>query len=263
MKIRLDQIEARLQALIEGSLAIFARGDAQHRLAHQLVQAVQRHLTTGTDGRTFAPDEYTIYLHPDSLVYWKQHRSLLDEIGDSLREAAREYGIEFRKDPHLRLTPNPSLPLEGIQVDVANRADSVGHTAVNKPGQGGDNKTLPANAYLIVDGSRIFPLISTVINIGRRNDNHLILPDPRVSRTPVQIRAVRGQYVLFDLNSTGGTMVNGRAIHQYTLKPGDVISLSGVPLIYGEDNPPVLDDDQAGSTQTYQVKPGYPPEIIE
>jgi pSer/pThr/pTyr-binding forkhead associated (FHA) protein len=43
--------------------------------------------------------------------------------------------------------------------------------------------------------------------------------------------------VLFDLNSTGGTYVNGQRIYQHALKAGDVISLSGVPVIYGEDTP--------------------------
>lgn len=59
----------------------------------------------------------------------------------------------------------------------------------------------------------------------------------RVSRTHAQLRAVHGHYVLFDLNSTGGTYVNGQRISQHALKAGDVISLSGVPLIYGEDTP--------------------------
>jgi pSer/pThr/pTyr-binding forkhead associated (FHA) protein len=78
-------------------------------------------------------------------------------------------------------------------------------------------------------------------------DNHLILDDPRVSRAHAQLRAVQGHYVLFDLNATGGTYVNGQRITQYTLKPGDVISLAGVPIIYGEDNP-VEDDPTGGNT---------------
>jgi pSer/pThr/pTyr-binding forkhead associated (FHA) protein len=88
------------------------------------------------------------------------------------------------------------------------------------------------------------------------------MADPRVSRAHAQIRAIRGQYVLFDLNSTGGTMVNGRRVHQCALKPGDVISLSGVPLIYGEEIP---DDNtyQIGLTRSMNTSNDDPPEIIE
>ncbi|MBK6645463.1 MAG: FHA domain-containing protein [Anaerolineales bacterium] len=50
--------------------------------------------------------------------------------------------------------------------------------------------------------------------------------------------AIKGRFVVFDLNSTGGTFVNGQRTSQSVLYPGDVISLAGVALIFGQDNPP-------------------------
>lgn len=95
---------------------------------------------------------------------------------------------------------------------------------------------LPVHAFLIVGGERTFPLTEAVVNLGRRGDNHLILDDLRVSRSHAQLRAVRGRYVIFDLDSTGGTFVNGQRVTQSTpLFPGDVISLAGVELIFGQD----------------------------
>jgi pSer/pThr/pTyr-binding forkhead associated (FHA) protein len=52
-----------------------------------------------------------------------------------------------------------------------------------------------------------------------------------------QLRLVRGQFVIFDLDSTGGTFVNGQRIRQQALRAGDVISLAGVPLVYGQETP--------------------------
>jgi pSer/pThr/pTyr-binding forkhead associated (FHA) protein len=77
-----------------------------------------------------------------------------------------------------------------------------------------------------------------VINIGRRLDNHVVIDDPRISRNHAQIREIKGRFVIFDLNSTGGTYVNGDRINQSVLYPGDVISLAGVTLIFGQDLPP-------------------------
>jgi pSer/pThr/pTyr-binding forkhead associated (FHA) protein len=92
---------------------------------------------------------------------------------------------------------------------------------------------------LIVDGVQIFSLNLTLVNIGRQAENHLVIEDPRVSRRHAQLRVIEGRFVVFDLDSTGGTLVNGKAIHQHRLSPGDVISLAGVPLVYGqEDIPP-------------------------
>lgn len=264
MKTRLDQIEARLQALIESSVSLFAKGDAQHRLAHELVTAVQENIVYEPDGRTLAPNMYTIFLHPDSLAFWQEHHHLLETIASSLQETAREYGVFFLNDPILRLAPDPALGLDGMSVVASSQYEPSGHTAAfaAQPNPG-SNTAIPKNAFLIVDGSRVFALDRTVINIGRRPDNHLVLPDPRVSRAHAQIRAIRGQYVLFDLNSTSGTMVNGRRVHQYTLKPGDVISLSGVPLIYGEDSPPDHDTTRQASYSPQPNDNHAPPEILE
>jgi pSer/pThr/pTyr-binding forkhead associated (FHA) protein len=75
-----------------------------------------------------------------------------------------------------------------------------------------------------------------------------------VSRHHAQIRLRFGQYVIFDLGSQAGTMVNGKPIQQKALEPGDVISLAGVSLIYVEEDlpgeqPPISD------TQPYPPSP--------
>jgi pSer/pThr/pTyr-binding forkhead associated (FHA) protein len=101
---------------------------------------------------------------------------------------------------------------------------------------------VPDNAFLIVEGVKVFPLNEPVANIGRRLDNQLVIDDPRVSRNHAQLRSIKGRFVLFDLNSTGGTFVNGQRTSQTVLYPGDVISLAGVALIFGQDNPPVRPD---------------------
>lgn len=260
--MKLDQIEARLQALIESSVALFARGDAQHRLAHQLIEAAQQNLQSTPEGREVAPNTYIIFLHPDSLEYWTEHRSLVDAIGNNLRDVAREADVYFTRDPQIRLQPDPLLPTDGIRVEAGEEFDPPGHTAVFAAIPAIPHNAIPRNAFLIVEGNRILPLTTPVINIGRRSDNNIVLADPRVSRTHAQIRAIRGQYVVFDLNSTGGTIVNGRRIHQCVLKPGDVITLSGVPLIYGEEDP---EDDsyEMGATRSMNTPKTDPPEVIE
>src|SRR5512141_522509 len=97
---------------------------------------------------------------------------------------------------------------------------------------------IPEDAFIIVDGIKVIPLNQPLIRIGRRVENNLVLDDPRVSRSHAELRAINGRYVLFDLNSTGGTYVNGLKITQSVVYPGDVISLAGVNLVYGQKNPP-------------------------
>src|SRR5688572_17042207 len=96
-----------------------------------------------------------------------------------------------------------------------------------------DTSTVPEEAFLVIDGVKVFPLTESVVTIGRRLGNTLVIDDSRVSRLHAQLRAINSRYVLFDLESSGGTFLNGRKINQAVVYPGDVISLAGVDLIYG------------------------------
>jgi pSer/pThr/pTyr-binding forkhead associated (FHA) protein len=100
-----------------------------------------------------------------------------------------------------------------------------------------DTLLLPPNAFLIGQGGKAHPLDRPLINIGRRLENQLVLDDPRVSRSHAQLRAVKGRFVLFDLNSTGGTFVNGQRISQTVLYPNDLLSFGGVLLTFCQDAP--------------------------
>jgi pSer/pThr/pTyr-binding forkhead associated (FHA) protein len=101
---------------------------------------------------------------------------------------------------------------------------------------------IPPNAFFVIDGVRFYPLIKTIINIGRRLENDIVIDDPRVSRSHAQLRAIEGNYVLFDLSSTGGTFVNGSRVSQTIIYPNDTISLGGITLTFHQDNPPPRTD---------------------
>ena len=88
-------------------------------------------------------------------------------------------------------------------------------------------------AFLVVDGKHVMVLEESVTSIGRQKSNHLIISDPHVSRYHAQIRRSGEQFIIVDLNSTVGTSVNGKRVDHAFLEPGDVISIGGVPLIFG------------------------------
>jgi pSer/pThr/pTyr-binding forkhead associated (FHA) protein len=239
MKAKLDYIESRLQALIENTVKLFNRDIADHPLAHQLVAAMRDSVILARNGKILAPDVYNILVSPGDLPAWQANVGLQDSLAQILVEAALESGVIFLNQPTIRLLADPGVPPKHIQVNAMRTDEKMASTAAVQilPEQPHDEKDpRPASAFLIVDGG-IFPLRLVVVNIGRRLDNHLVIDDPRVSRAHAQLRAVHGHYVLFDLNSTGGTYVNGQRTSQHILKAGDVISLSGVPVIYGEDTP--------------------------
>lgn len=112
-----------------------------------------------------------------------------------------------------------------------------------KEGTEGSSENIPENAFLITQNNKAYPLKRGVISIGRRLEkNDLVLDDPRVSRYHAQLRLLGGQYILFDLESTGGTYVNGQRIKQSVIYSGDVISLAGVELVFKLSDAPSRPD---------------------
>ncbi len=245
---RLDGIEARLQAMVEGGInLILPVGNPQQALARRLRDAIQANLVISPDGFTLtAPNIYNVHVPPSHLEFWQNHQPFVDKMADELYQAGSDAGFQFLSRPHLNLIPDQDVLQNDLKVVSESTQTRLDKTSAHIVDLGASSsKTLdafPISAFLIVNGSHHFPLQQTVINIGRRLDNHLVIDDPRVSRNHVQLRAVKGHYILFDLNSTGGTCVNGLRVNQCLLNPGDVISLAGFPLIYGQEDEVNLPD---------------------
>lgn len=123
---------------------------------------------------------------------------------------------------------------------------------------GTEEDQIPQNAFLIVDGSEIIPLKKALVTIGRMDDNDIVISNAHVSRYHAQMRAMNGRYVLVDLDSTGGTSVNGKRIQQRILHPGDVITLSGIPLLYGRSQGTDKLDEPSGLLPNKSLKSRYP-----
>ena len=235
---RLRQLEVRLETLIEGSAArFFPAQRGQHSLAEQMVEAMRQGIHRGEDGVLIGPNLFTIEVNPTQAQELAANYALIDELTRCLEEAGREAGLQFAGPLVIRIDGIDNIPLDEARAIAYHSQNGLTGTTVVEnpadPSQGhGD---IPSGAFLIVDGVQIFSLHQGVINIGRRSDNHLVIDDARISRIHAQIRAVRGYFVIFDLDSTGGTWVNGERIRQKTLQPGDVISLSGVPVVFGQE----------------------------
>jgi hypothetical protein len=246
MKLNLEQLEARLRALIEVKLFSALPGiQVEDLVVHKLADAMKDNLVEDMDGSKIAPNVYTLVAHPKFAERWQQSE-LLEAMINSLKIVGEEAGLKFSSPPTISIVQNPLLEDNVVDVVASHKleaaADTRGMTPANNASVDANEEAFPRNAFLIVDGVKVFPLKQSVVNIGRRLDNQLVIDDPRVSRNHAQLRAIKGRFVIFDLNSTGGTFVNGQRTSQSVMYPGDVVSLAGVPLVYGQDNPPPRPD---------------------
>jgi hypothetical protein len=238
--MNLRELEARLQSLIEVDLLNALPGrKLEDVVIQKLAAAIHQNALPINDGMMAAPEVFTLVMNPKTAQTW-QDPQLLTILLHSISVVAQEAGLRFTIAPTLTISTDDKIPPNNAQVVASYRIDSMAETSASPLETGsllGADK-IPENAFLIVEGVKMYPLNNPVVNIGRRLDNHLVIDDPRVSRNHAQLRAIKGRFVLFDLNSTGGTFVNGQRTSQSVLYPGDVISLAGVALIFGQDNPP-------------------------
>jgi hypothetical protein len=248
MKISLSKIEALLQTLVEGSaLNLFPSNNPVKDLSDQMVIAFKSGIRTESDGKNYAPDFYTVIAHPNTLKKIAKHKGWRESLLDKLRSEANKHTCIFLSSPAIQCEADPTLSPQKVEIIAQFSIEKITSTIdldIDIPENEND---FPANAFFIVSGNQTFPLTHSVVNIGRRPDNDLVIDDARISRLHAQLRAIKGHFVIFDLDSTGGTSVNGQKIHQWLLSAGDVISLAGIPLVYGQETNPLGETEQVSS----------------
>ena len=256
--LRLDQLESKLQKLVEDQLAGILPGvKLEDRVIQRLATAVRENIVEQKDDRAIAPNVFTLIVSTDTSPMWKEQGTIA-ALKNIIITASRDVGLKFVTQPTINITTDDNYSAEEIKVIASHRLEPVGDTQGAQMSTTSDeleaSENIPENAFLIIEGVKVHPLTEPVVNIGRRLENQLVIDDPRVSRNHAQLRAIKGRFVLFDLNSTGGTFVNGQRTSQTVLYPGDVISLAGVALIFGQDNPPPRPD--LANTAPLESEPG-------
>lgn len=262
----LTRLEANLRLLIEGSTASDGFPRRLHRsLERELIHAMRTGVrklpadVTQRDFKLLAPDQYTLVLPMVEAQILLTHPTELDRLTRALQNLAEQAGIAFAVSPVLRVVADP----QSLKIIILSEfcqpglEDSATYQLGNAPDDSrlSSNGKIP-NAFLIVNGLRTFNIAVPVVNIGRDASNQVQLNDPHISRQHAQLRLVRGRFVIFDLDSHGGTYVNGVSVTNHILNPGDVIQLAGIPLVYGQDMEPT-----ASQTQELPVNPP-PPEVL-
>jgi pSer/pThr/pTyr-binding forkhead associated (FHA) protein len=79
---------------------------------------------------------------------------------------------------------------------------------------------------------RDYPLYRGGITIGRGKDNTVMLSHPEVSGYHARIDKKGPDYILTDLQSTNGTLVNGRKVFSHRLSHGDRLSVGKNTLLF-------------------------------
>ena len=99
-----------------------------------------------------------------------------------------------------------------------------------------DDAAGPMPRLIDLATSQVYPLDSTYLTLGRESSSDIQIQDINASRRHAEItQQPQGAWVITDVGSTNGTLVNGRAIASVVLQPGDYITMGTTEYLFEID----------------------------
>lgn len=224
------RFERRLEGLVEGAFARVFGGVVQ---PVEVAAALQREAADKKQivgqGRVLVPNAYTVELGPTDLDRFAEWEAQLrTELADMVKEHAADQGWSFVGDVQVSFERVEPLGTGVFRVRSAVLPTEPPNTPPTT-GVGRPRLVQPATSGT---AERVVVLSRPVTVVGRGADADLRLPDTGVSRAHAELR-VEGDVVrVVDLQSTNGTLVNGRRVHEAVLSDGDRLDIGATGLIY-------------------------------
>jgi hypothetical protein len=205
--------ERRLEKLVEGTFGkAFRSGLQPVEVGRKVTRALDDERTMGVDGVPIAPNNIGVYLsHEDFDRFSAFADALARELAEVAREHARDEGYHFVGPVTVTLVADDEL--RAGECDIA--AEVHEGTRVGS---------------LVLPDGRRFALGEKPVTLGRMSDCEVVLADPRASRRHAEIQPVGHGFVISDLGSMNGTVVNGSPIREHPLSDGDEIRLGSTVL---------------------------------
>jgi len=250
----LNDFERRLEGTIEGIFAkAFRTGLHPVELATRILKEMEAGKTVGVRG-VWVPNHYRFGLsEADAERFSETQKALRRELEAVVTDGARERGWGLVGPPEVELTTDSELkqgaftceaslvegpsgwapPVEP-RAPVASSASGAGPApaAVGPAPSNG-----PATLTLLGGGgaATTFPILKERTVLGRLPECDVVLADPGASRQHAEIRRVGAAYVVADLGSTNGTLVNESAVAEQALADGDRITIGSSVLEFRRD----------------------------
>ncbi len=197
-------------------------------------------------GRVYVPGSFRVLLNRTDLEAIAPERAALSrQLAEDIRTYARAHGYVLPARPAVAIEASPVLAPGDVKVFAEGEA---------RPADLQEGSPLASADTL--DGGPLEPSLTSVfpiprpnvprawlaarspgrpvtriavrpgtLRIGRSVDNDVVLIDDRVSRHHGQVAVRLGMLVYTDLASTNGSFVNGGAVTEIALGPGDELQL--------------------------------------
>ncbi len=220
-------------------------------IAKELVKEMLRHKQVSIS-QVYVPNVYRVYLHSKDWVPLASFgETFLIELSKYLHQEGERNSYTFLGKPSIELHADDTVNLREMFVEVAfddsvdidwreeegnTREKELEHekttifqdvVKTNFPKEGITSRNLRYILEIIQgpDIGKLFPLDAENIYIGRHAQCELVLTDLEASRRHLKMTQCEQGWLLDDLGSTNGTMVNGQRVSRQLILPGDRIQI--------------------------------------
>jgi hypothetical protein len=230
----LRDFERRLERIVEGLFTkAFRSGVQPVELAKRVLRAMDGNQTVGVKG-VWVPNRYVFTLSSeDREQFARIERSLASELEQVVVDGARERGWGLLARPKVTFETDDDLKRGEFRVESELTEETGGPPTGPQPEREAESaRAGHALLALVEDGSVVkeFSLEGERMVIGRLEGSDVQLADPGASRRHAEVRRDGDDFVLVDLGSTNGTLVNEAPVTERTLEDGDKITIGRTVL---------------------------------
>ncbi|MDQ4000987.1 MAG: DUF3662 and FHA domain-containing protein [Actinomycetota bacterium] len=245
-----------MESLVEGVFGrAFKRQVHPVEIAKGLVKQMDESRMVSVS-RTYAPNDFTVHLSKADTESIRAYQSALgDELVQYASSHARSKGYHLMTPPKIQFVTEESLrfgefgvtarltgPADGPREKGAPE-DTSGQTRIfrtertSEEGQGtaaisaekAKKHGLVREVSEVVVGDRTHSLEGRgPWNVGRSEENDIVISDPNVSRRHARLSRSDNGFVVEDLGSTNGTLLDGAPIDRERIESGDELTFGGI-----------------------------------
>jgi hypothetical protein len=247
-------IEQRLEGLVEGFFTkVFRSGLQPVEVGRRILREMAEGKTVSVN-KIYAPNEFRVEMGADDYGRFAQMEAgLAREFSELVIEQAKQNRWNLMGLPRISFVEVERMGKGEFKVDASLAADAGGaapqvSTRAPDEADAGATRALSTDtadrlgvagsgASLVVldesgKPSERIAITRAPIVVGRLSTNDVVLSDSNVSRRHAELRRTGDGWLLVDLGSTNGTLVNGKLAKEHPLEDGDRLAFGSSELIF-------------------------------
>jgi Protein of unknown function (DUF3662)/FHA domain len=249
----LKHIEKRMESLVEG---VFGRAFRRQIHPVEIAKGLTKQMDEGrmvSISRTYAPNDFTVHLSREDTESIRAYQaSLNDELIQYASTHAENKNYHLMTPPRIRFETEDTLRFGEFGVtakltggdgprEKGAPQDTSGQTRIFRSEESSGGQMDQGTATISADEARRHGLAREIVEIvlgdekhpldgrgpwsvGRSQENDIVINDPNVSRRHARISRADGGFVVEDLGSTNGTLLDGAPIDRERIEGGDELT---------------------------------------